>query len=70
VIPLVLFTMAAHRISLASLGFVQYITPTLLFLLAAFVYQQSYSPVKLLTFVFIWCGLMIMRLASRRAGAV
>ena len=60
VIPLVLFTMAAHRISLASLGFVQYITPTLLFLLAAFVYQQSYSPVKLLTFVFIWCGLMIM----------
>lgn len=60
VVPLLLFTMAAHRISLASLGFVQYITPTLLFLLAAFVYQQEYSPIKLFTFVFIWLGLMVM----------
>ena len=73
VAPLLFFTMAAKRISLASLGFVQYITPTILFLLAALVYQQEYSPLKLLTFVFIWLGLIIMAIESllyhRRARA-
>ena len=64
VAPLLFFTMAAKRISLASLGFVQYITPTILFLLAALVYQQEYSPLKLLTFVFIWLGLIIMAIES------
>jgi len=64
VVPLLLFTMAAHRISLVSLGFVQYITPTILFLLAALVYEQEYSPLKLLTFVFIWLALIIMGVES------
>ena len=60
VIPLLAFTMAAHRITLTALGFMQYITPTILFLLAALVYQQDYSVAKLLTFVFIWVALVII----------
>ena len=39
--PLLWFTMAARRLRLTTIGFLQYITPTLHFLLAVFVYGYS-----------------------------
>lgn len=60
VIPLLSFTIAARRITLTTLGFLQYITPTILFLLAALVYEQDFTIVKLVTFLFIWVALIII----------
>jgi len=42
IIPLLLFTAAAKRITYSALGFFQYITPTTLFLLALFFYQEPF----------------------------
>ena len=62
VLPLLLFTMAAKRISLTSLGFIQYITPTILFGLGVLVYQEPVTAVKLVTFGLIWAGLFLVSL--------
>lgn len=58
-IPLLLFVGAARRLQLASIGFLQYITPSLHFLLAVGLYNEPFSQGHLITFLFIWIGLGI-----------
>ncbi len=58
-IPLLLFATAARRMSYASLGFVQYIAPTIAFLLGVFVYGEPLSMTKLACFVLIWVSIAI-----------
>ncbi|MGH1485064.1 MAG: EamA family transporter RarD [Cellvibrionaceae bacterium] len=60
IIPLLLFTSAAKRITYSSLGFFQYITPSILFLLATFYYNEPFSLLKLVTFGFIWLALILL----------
>ena len=59
VLPLLWFNAAATRISLIHLGFFQYISPSVSFLLAIFVYNEVLVPQKLTTFVLIWIALVI-----------
>lgn len=59
VLPLLWFNAAATRISLIHIGFFQYISPTVSFLLAIFVYDEVLLPQKLTTFVLIWIALAI-----------
>lgn len=56
-IPLLLFASAARRLRLATIGFLQYITPTLHFLLAVLVYKEPFTQAHLTSFLFIWSGL-------------
>lgn len=56
-VPLLLFAAAARRLKLATVGFLQYITPTLHFLLAVTVYGEPFSPAHLSGFLCIWAGL-------------
>ena len=58
-IPLLLFATAARRMSYASLGFVQYLAPSIGFLLAVFVYGEPLSMTKLVCFVLIWLSIAI-----------
>ena len=58
-IPLLLFATAARRMSYASLGFVQYIAPSIAFLLGVFVYGESLSMTKLACFILIWISIAI-----------
>ena len=58
-IPLLLFVGAARRLQLASIGFLQYITPSLHFLLAVGLYNEPFSRGHLISFLFIWAGLGI-----------
>lgn len=58
-IPLLLFATAARRMSYASLGFVQYIAPSIAFLLGVFVYGEPLSSTKLACFVLIWASIAI-----------
>jgi len=62
VIPLLWFNAAATKISLIHLGFFQYIGPTVSFLLAIFVYNETLAPEKLVSFVLIWIALLIFSL--------
>ena len=57
-VPLLLFAAAARRLKLATIGFLQYITPTMHFLLAVVVYNEPFSSAHLASFLCIWAGLV------------
>jgi len=56
-LPLVLFTLGAKRVPLATVGFIHYLSPTLSFLLAVFVFDEPFSKEQLIAFVMIWTAL-------------
>jgi len=56
-VPLLLFASAARLLPLATIGFLQYITPTLHFLLAVLLYKEPFTRAHLFSFLFIWSGL-------------
>jgi chloramphenicol-sensitive protein RarD len=58
-IPLLLFATAARRMSYASLGFVQYLAPSIGFMLGVFVYNEPLSTTKLACFMLIWVSITI-----------
>jgi len=58
-IPLLLFVGAARRLRLSTIGFLQYITPSMHFILAVGLYGEPFSRSHLFSFLFIWAGLGI-----------
>ncbi|MBE3995167.1 EamA family transporter RarD [Vibrio parahaemolyticus] len=58
-LPLLCFTGAATRLKLSTLGFFQYIGPSLMFLLAVLIYGETFTMYKAITFAFIWGALMV-----------
>jgi chloramphenicol-sensitive protein RarD len=58
-VPLLMFATAARRMSYTSLGFVQYLAPSIAFLLGVFVYNEPLSATKLACFVLIWTSIVI-----------
>jgi chloramphenicol-sensitive protein RarD len=57
--PLLCFTAAARRIRYSTLGFFQYIGPSLMFILAVTVYDEALSKGQLVTFCFVWTALAL-----------
>jgi len=68
-LPLLLFSMASKTVKLSTLGFLQYIGPTMILGLAIFVYGEVLEPAKGLTFIFIWAGLFLYGFDSVRRDA-
>jgi chloramphenicol-sensitive protein RarD len=58
-IPLLLFAIAARRMDYSTLGFIQYLSPTIVFFLGLFVFHQPLAPAKLASFVLIWIAVAI-----------
>jgi len=58
-VPLMCFNMAARHLPYATLGFLQYIAPTLVLLLAVWFYDEPFDPAQLAAFSCIWAGLLI-----------
>jgi len=58
-VPLMLFTAACTRLRLSTVGFFQYLGPTLMFLLAVIFYGEQMTPDKVVTFSFIWTALAL-----------
>jgi chloramphenicol-sensitive protein RarD len=70
VVPLLLFTIGARRLTLSTLGFLQYLAPSLMFLLGVFLYGEPFTASQLLTFGLIWLGLALYSAdLLRRRGA-
>lgn len=61
-IPLLLFAAGARRIQMATLGLLQYIAPTLQFLLGLWVFHEAVQASRLIGFTFIWAALLIYSL--------
>jgi chloramphenicol-sensitive protein RarD len=57
--PLLLFARAARAISLTLLGILQYIAPTVQFLLGVFLYNEPFTLTRLVGFSIIWIALLI-----------
>lgn len=62
--PLLCFTAAAKRLSLSTLGFFQYIGPSIMFLMATLMFGEQLKVEKLVTFIFIWVALVVFSVDS------
>lgn len=58
-VPLLLFAIAARRMDYSTLGFIQYMAPTIVFLLGLTVFKQELQLVQLGSFVLIWIAVAI-----------
>jgi chloramphenicol-sensitive protein RarD len=58
-LPLLLFSGAARSIPLSTLGLLQYIAPTLQFMLGVFVYHEPFTQDRLVGFSIIWLALIL-----------
>ena len=71
-VPLLLFALAARRMDYSTLGFIQYLAPTIVFILGLTVFRQPLEPAKLMSFVLIWIAVAIFvadLIAKRRASS-
>lgn len=64
--PLLCFTAAAKRIMFSTLGFFQYIGPSIMFVLAAVVYDEPLDGNKIVMFGFVWLALGLFSYDSLR----
>jgi chloramphenicol-sensitive protein RarD len=60
VIPLLLFNAATNRLPLTITGLLQYITPSIMFIIGILVFHEPLQLVKLIGFIFIWIALAIL----------
>jgi len=58
-IPLILFTVAAARLRLSTIGMMQYIAPTLQFATAVLLFGEPFSNIHAIAFAFIWTALVL-----------
>jgi len=74
-LPLALFAHGARRLPLSTLGLIQYLAPSLQFLIAVFLYREPFTAAHAATFACIWLALGLMtwdlttRLRAVRAAA-
>ena len=58
-LPLLLFAASARRLPLATVGLLQYLSPTIQLALGVWVFHEPFDRVRLLGFGFIWAGLAL-----------
>ena len=63
-VPLMLFSYAARRVQMTSLGIIQYLNPSLQFLVAVFIFAEPFGASQGMAFGLIWLALFIYTLAS------
>ncbi|MDQ8758266.1 EamA family transporter RarD [Sphingosinicella sp. LHD-64] len=68
-VPLLLFTAAARRLPYSTMGFLQYISPTLQFLTAVLAFGEHLTTAHLVCFALIWSALALVSFDGLRAAA-
>jgi len=63
--PLLCFTSAARRLPLSTLGFFQYLAPSISFLLAVGLYEEPFGRTQAIAFSCVWAALALFSFASR-----
>ncbi len=58
-VPLLMFAIAARRMDYSTLGFIQYLAPTIVFLLGLTVFGEKLKPAQLGSFILIWIAVAI-----------
>lgn len=65
-LPLLLFAMAARRLPLATVGLVQYLSPSIQLMLGVWVFHESFSSARLVGFGCIWAALALVSVDALR----
>lgn len=63
-LPLLWFNNAAKRLRLSTLGFFQYMAPSIQLLLGTLFYREPFTTTHLITFIFIWSALLLYSATS------
>ena len=58
-VPLLMFAVAAKRMDYSTLGFIQFLAPTIVFILGLTVFERPLLPAQLASFAFIWTAIAI-----------
>lgn len=61
-LPLLWFAQAAKTLNLSTIGILQYLAPSIAFVLGVFVYKEAFTIHNLITFGFIWTGVLLYTL--------
>lgn len=64
VVPMILYTYGARRVKLVTLGFIQYIEPSMGFIIACLFLGDTPSVAKMIAFIIIWTALAILSAES------
>jgi chloramphenicol-sensitive protein RarD len=63
-IPLLMFASAARRIPLSLIGILQYISPTLQFLIGVLIYHESFTFIQFIGYAIVWIALILFGMES------
>ena len=58
-LPLWLFSLSSQQLRYSTLGMINYLNPTLQFLVAVIIFSEPFNNLHLLSFIFIWSGLLL-----------
>lgn len=70
-IPLILYANGARLLRYTTIGVMQYLAPTMIFLIAVFVFDEPFGVWQLVAFCFIWSALALYTMSlfrDRKAG--
>lgn len=67
-VPLMVYANGAKLLKLSTIAIMQYIAPTIVFLIAVFLFHEPFNAVKLTAFVFIWSALIVYTLSLLRGS--
>jgi chloramphenicol-sensitive protein RarD len=59
-VPLIWFGYAARHLRLVTIGFLQYLSPSISFILGLFVYHETFTRLHFITFLLIWIALVLV----------
>jgi chloramphenicol-sensitive protein RarD len=65
-VPLLLYAVGAKGLRLSTIAIMQYLSPSIMFLVAVFVFKEPFSQTKLAAFMLIWAALALYTLAFIR----
>lgn len=69
-VPLLLFGAGARRVPLSSVGFLQYVSPTLMLAIGTLIYHEPFSTPQIVSFSFIWAALGLYTYSLLRSRRV
>lgn len=65
-VPLMVYANGAKLLRLSTIGILQYIAPTMIFLVAVFIFREPFGGAKLIAFPLIWLALIVYTTALFR----
>lgn len=68
-VPLILYANGARRLRIVTIAMLQYVAPTMVFVIAVFVFDEPFGPERLTAFALIWAALALYSVSLlRRSG--